>query len=123
MAGGQQWSRPDFGSAVPPTPPKQGDMGPEGMGRNRVDEHTFETGSVPTNTGAIESNWMGLIDDDGLSGTTLDFTAMAGGTGVANKGMGEGIRGFRSQPVGGSYNPGQGKGAPMQGTERSNAAY
>lgn len=123
MAGGQQWSRPDFSDAVPPTPPRQGDMGPDAMGYNRVDEHTFESGSVPANTGAIESSWMGLIDDDGLSGHSTDFTAMAGGTGVANKGVGEGIRGFRSAPVGGTYNPGQGKGAPMQGTERSSAAY
>jgi len=122
-AGGAQWSRPDFSDAVPPTPPKQGDMGPEAMGHNRVDEHTFESGMAPINTGAIESNWTGLIDDDGLSGMSMDFTAMAGGTGVADKGMGEGIRGFRSAPVGGTYHPGQGKGAPAQGTERSNAAY
>ena len=117
-AGGQQWSRPDFSDAVPPTPPRQGDKGPNYY----VDEHTFESGSIPANTGAIESNWAGLIDDDGLSGTTLDFTAMAGGTGVANKGMGEGIRGFRSAPVGGTYNPGQGAGAPTRGTERSGAS-
>jgi hypothetical protein len=121
-SGGQQWSRPDFGDAVPPTPPRQGSMGPDGMGSNRVDEHTFESGSIPTNTGAIESNWAALVDDDGLSGHDMDFTAMAGGTGVANKWPGEGIRGFRSAPVGGSYNPGQGKGAPMQGTERSGAS-
>lgn len=121
--GGRQWSVPDYSDAVPPTPPRQGDMGPEGMGRNRVDENTFESGSVPGNTGAVESNWMGLIDDDGLSGTTLDFSAMAGGTGVANKGVGEGIRGFRSAPVGGTYNPGQGKSPANPGTERSSAAY
>ena len=122
-AGGQQWSRPDFGNAVPPVPPRQGNMGPDGMGSNRVDEHTFESGMPPTSTAAIESNWMGLVDDDGLSGTSMDFTSMAGGTGVANKWPGEGIRGFRSAPVGGSYNPGQGEGAPAQGTERSNTAY
>jgi len=98
-------------------------MGPEGMGFNRVDEHTFESGSIPTNTGAIESNWAGLIDDDGLSGMAMDFTSMAGGTGVANKGVGEGIRGFRSAPVGGSYNPGQGSSPSSPGTERSNTAY
>lgn len=121
--GGRQWSVPDFSAAMPPTPPRQGDMGPEGMGRNRVDENTFESGGIPPNTGAIESNWSGLIDDDGLSGTTLDFSAMAGGTGVANKGMGEGIRGFRSAPVGGTYNPGQGGKPANPGVERSSAAY
>lgn len=121
--GGRQFDRPNFSDAVPPTPPRQGDMGPEGMGSNRVDEHTFETGSIPANTGAIESNWSDLIDSDGLNGTTLDFTAMAGGTGVANKWPGEGIRGFRSAPVGGSYNPGQGKGVPDPGTEYSNTGY
>lgn len=123
MAGGRQFDRPDFSDSVPPTPPRQGDMGPEGMGRNRVDENTFESGSVPANTGAIESNWTGLIDSDGLDGTTLDFTAMAGGTGVANKWPGEGIRGFRPAPVGGTYNPGQGSGPGSPGTEYSNASY
>lgn len=122
MAGGQQWSRPDFSDAVPPTPSRQGSMGPDGMGSNRVDEHTFESGSVPVNTGAIESSWMGLVDDDGLDGHSMDFTAMAGGTGVANKWPGEGIRGFRSAPVGGTYNPGQGSSPGNPGTERSGAS-
>lgn len=117
-AGGAQWSRPDFSAAVPPTPSKQGDKGPNYY----VDEHTFESGAAPANTGAIESNYTDLIDDDGLSGHDMDFTAMAGGTGVANKGVGEGIRGFRSAPVGGSYNPGQGSGPGSVGTERSNAS-
>jgi hypothetical protein len=117
-AGGQQWSRPDFSDAVPPTPPKQGDKGPNYY----VDEHTFESGSAPENTGAIESNYTGLIDSDGLDGHSMDFTAMAGGTGVANKWPGEGIRGFRSTPVGGSYNPGQGSSPGSPGTERSSAS-
>lgn len=116
--GGRQFSRPDFSDAIPPTPPRQGDKGPNYY----VNEHTFESGSVPANTGAIESSWSGLIDDDGLSGHQMDFTAMAGGTGVANKGVGEGIRGFRSAPVGGSYNPGQGGSPGNPGTERSNAS-
>lgn len=119
MAGGKQFSRPDFSDAVPPTPPRQGDMGPV----HYVDEHTFESGSAPADTGAIESSWAGLIDDDALDGHSMDFTAMAGGTGVANKGMGEGIRGFRSAPVGGTYNPGQGSSPGNPGTERSNTAY
>lgn len=119
MTGGQQWSRPDFSDAVPPTPPRQGDPGPDGMGSTRVDEHTFESGMAPANTGAIESNYTGLIDDDGLSGMTMDFTAMAGGTGVANGWGGENIRGFRSTPVGGTYNPGQGSSPGNPGTERS----
>lgn len=119
MAGGVQFQQPNFSDAVPPTPPRQGDMGPV----HYTYPNTFESGSVPDNTGAIESNWSGLIDSDGLDGTSLDFTAMAGGTGVANKGMGEGIRGFRSTPVGGTYNPGQGKSPGNPGTERSSAAY
>lgn len=121
-AGGRQFSRPDFSDAVPPIPPRQGSMGPDGMGSNRVDEHTFESGSVPSNTGAIESNWAALVDDDGLSGMSMDFTATAGGTGVANKWPGEGIRGFRSAPVGGTYNPGQGAAPGNPGTERSGAS-
>lgn len=122
--GGRQFDRPNFGDATPPTPPRQGDMGPEGMGRNRVDEHTFESGSVPANTGAIESNWMGLVDSDGLNGTpTPDFTAMAGGSGIANGWGGENIRGFRPAPVGGSYNPGQGSKPGDPGTEYSNTSY
>ena len=116
--GGKQFSRPSFDDAVPPTPPKQGDMGPV----HYVDEHTFESGMAPANTGAIESSYTGLIDDDGLDGHAMDFTAMAGGTGVANKGMGEGIRGFRSTPVVGSYNPGQGSSPSSPGTERSGAS-
>lgn len=117
--GGKQFGLPDFSEAVPADPPRQGSMGPEGMGSNRVDEHTFESGTAPEDTGAIESSWSSLIDDDGLDGHSMDFTAMAGGTGVADKWPGEGIRGFRSTPVGGSYNPGQGKGAPSEGVERS----
>lgn len=117
-AGGQQWSRPTFEDAVPPTPPKQGDMGPV----HYVDEHTFESGNAPANTGAIESNYTGLIDDDGLDGHSMDFTAMAGGTGIANGWGGENIRGFRSAPVGGSYNPGQGSSPGSPGTERSGAS-
>lgn len=121
--GGRQFDQPSYSSATPPTPPRQGDMGPEGMGRNRVDEHTFESGSVPANTGAIESSWTSLIDSDGLDGTTLDFSAMAGGTGVSNGWGGENIRGFRSAPVGGTYNPGQGGKPGDPGTEYSKAAY
>ena len=122
-AGGKQFGRPDFSDAIPARPARQGDPGPEAMGHNRVDEHTFESGMAPANTGAIESNFTMLIDDDGLDGHQMDFTATAGGTGVANKGMGEGIRGFRSAPVGGTYNPGQGSSPGSPGTERSNAAY
>ena len=117
--GGRQWSTPDFSDANPPTPPKQGDKGPVYY----TYPNTFESGSVPANTGAIESNWSGLIDSDGLDGTTLDFTAMAGGTGVSNGWGGENIRGFRSTPIGGSYNPGQGSKPGDPGTEYSNASY
>lgn len=116
MAGGKQFARPDFSDAVPPTPPRQGDMGPDGMGSNRVDEHTFESGSVPGNTGAIESNWTGLIDTSALSGHSMHQGE------VANKWPGEGIRGFRTTPVGGTYNPGQGSSPGNSGTERSGAS-
>lgn len=122
-AGGRQFGRPDFSDAIPASPPRQGSMGPEGMGSNRVDEHTFESGMAPANTGAIESSYTGLIDDDGLDGHSMDFTAMAGGTGIANGWGGENIRGFRSTPVGGSYNPGQGSGPGSPGTERSATSY
>ena len=122
-AGGRQFSRPDFSDAVPPTPPRQGSMGADSMGHNRVDEHTFESGMAPGNTGAIESNYTGLIDSDGLNGSgVVDFTAMAGGTGIANGWGGENIRGFRSAPVGGTYNPGQGSSPGNPGTERSGAS-
>lgn len=117
--GGRQWSTPDFSAATPPTPPKQGDKGPNYY----VDEHTFESGMAPANTGAIESSWSDLIDSDGLDGTTLDFSATAGGTGVSNGWGGENIRGFRSSPVGGSYNPGQGSKPGDPGTEYSNSSY
>lgn len=99
MPGGVQMGSPNYSDAIPPTPPRQGSMGPV----HYVDEHTFESGSVPSNTGAIESNWPGLIDDDGLDGKDMNMDR------VADKGMGEGIRGFRTTPVGGTYNPGQGK--------------
>lgn len=117
--GGRQFDRPNMSDANPPTPPRQGDKGPNYY----TYPDTFESGSIPANTGAIESNWMGLIDSDGLDGTTLDFTAMAGGTGVSNGWGGENIRGFRSTPVGGSYNPGQGSKPGDPGVEYSNSSY
>lgn len=116
--GGKQFDRPDFGDAVPPTPPRQGSMGPEGMGSNRVDEHTFESGSIPGNTGAIESNWGANITDDGLTGTSLRMTE-----GISDTWNGGGLRGFRTTPIGGSYNPGQGSKPSNPGTERSMAGY
>ena len=111
--GGRQWSTPDFSDANPPTPPKQGDKGPNYY----VDEHTFESGSVPGNTGAIESDWSGLVDSDGLDGMSMDAGNVANGWG------GENIRGYRPSPVGGTYNPGQGGKPGSPGTEYSNAAY
>lgn len=99
MPGGKQFDRPDFSDAVPPTPPKQGDMGPV----HYVDEHTFESGAVPANTGAIESSWSGLIDTSALNGHSMHQGD------VAQTWDGGGLRGFRTTPVGGTYNPGQGK--------------
>lgn len=112
MAGGVQFDRPNFADAVPPTPPRQGDKGPNYY----VDEHTFESGSIPANTGAIESNWSGLVDSDGLDGMSMNMGSTAGSW------PGEGIRGFRTAPVGGTYNPGQGKSPANPGTERSAAS-
>jgi hypothetical protein len=111
-AGGKQFSRPDFSDAVPPTPPKQGDMGPV----HYVDEHTFESGSVPANIGAIESGWSQLIDTSALGGHSMHQGD------VAQSWDGGGIRGFRTTPVGGTYNPGQGSAPGNPGTERSAAS-
>lgn len=97
MAGGVQMQAPNYSDAIPPKPVRQGDPGPN----HYVDEHTFESGSVPANTGAIESSWSGLIDSDGLDGTDMNQGSVAGSW------PGEGIRGFRTTPVGGTYNPGQ----------------
>lgn len=98
MPGGQQFPQPNYSDAIPPKPPRQGDMGPT----HYVNENTFESGSVPANTGAIESNWMGLVDSDGLDGHSMDQGS------VANSWPGEGIRGFRTTPIGGTYNPNSG---------------
>lgn len=116
VGGGRQFERPNFADAVPPTPPKQGDMGPEAMGHNRVDEHTFESGSIPGNTGAIESGWSGLIDTSALSGHSMHQGE------VAQSWDGGGLRGFRTTPIGGTYNPGQGSSPGNPGTERSAAS-
>lgn len=118
--GGRMMDTPDFSDSVPPTPPKQGDKGPNYY----TDEHTFESGQAPTATASDESNWQGLIDDDALDGMSMD----AGN--VSNKWPGEGIRGFRPTPVGGTYNPGQGTAGlssksanSSASSEYSNAAY
>lgn len=100
--GGGSWGAPDFSDANPPDPIRQGDMGPEGMGSNRVDENTFESGRPPEARMPISDGSEALIDDDGLSGASMDADR------VADKWPGEGIRGFRTSPVGGTYNPGQG---------------
>jgi len=112
VGGGRQFSRPDFSDAVPPTPPKQGDMGPV----HYVDEHTFESGSVPANIGAIESGWSELVDTSALGGHSMHQGE------VAQSWDGGGIRGFRTTPIGGTYNPGQGSSPSNPGTERSNAS-
>lgn len=105
--GGSTWPMPDFSDSTPPTPANQGSMGPEGMGSNEVDEHTFESGMAPTATASDESNWQPLV----------------------NSFNGHEVRGYRPEPVGGSYNPGQaGSGRSMKSaytegpTEKSNAA-
>lgn len=112
MAGGVQFDRPNFADAVPPTPARQGDMGPV----HYTNPTTFESGSIPANTGAIESNWSGLVDSDGLDGMSMNQGSVATSWG------GEGIRGFRTSPIGGTYNPGQGKSPGNPGTERSAAS-
>lgn len=121
--GGGGWGNPDFSDANPPDPIRQGDMGPEGMGSNRVDEHTFESGQAPEARMPIADGSPELVDSDGLDGASMDADR------VADKWPGEGIRGFRTTPVGGTYNPGQGSAGrtsksamPSAGTERSSAA-
>lgn len=96
MAGGQEFARPDYADASPPKPIRQGDC----ASPNYVDEHTFESGQAPDARAPIESDWMGLVGSDGLDGKSMDMDR------VASKGPGEGIRGFRTTPVGGTYNPG-----------------
>jgi len=109
--GGGSFGTPDFSDAVPPDPIRQGDPAPEGMGQNRVDEHTFEDGLTPQARAPMESDWEGLVNNKG---------------GLGDNGP---VRGYRPEPVGGTYNPGQGtsgrssKGAETSGpTERSNAS-
>lgn len=92
MSGGEVMPQPNYSDAVPPKPVRQGDPGPVHMSAPM-------TSSAPANTGAIESNFEALIDDDGLDGTGKDMDR------VADKGKGEGIRGFRTTPVGGTNNP------------------
>lgn len=87
----------DFSDANPPDPDRQGDAGPEGMGSNRVDEHTFESGMPPQARAPIEDGSSALINVTGLDGSI----GPRGGTP-------EGLRGYRPEPVGGTYNPGQG---------------
>lgn len=115
QAGGRQFDRPDYSDAVPPTPVRQGDAGTDAMGHNRVDEHTFESGQAPDARSPIESDWMGLVGTDGLDGRDSNMGS------VANQ-LGEGILGFRTNPVGGTYNPGQGKTLGSPGVERSPAS-
>lgn len=95
--GGGSWGNPDFGDAEPPDPIRQGDMGPEGMGSNRVDENTFESGQPPQARMPIENGWQGLVN----------VTALDGSIGPRG-GTPEGVRGYRPDPVGGTYLPGQG---------------
>lgn len=92
MAGGQEYPQPNYSDAVPPKPARQGDMGP-------VHYQEPMTSSAPANTGAIESNFEALIDSDGLEGFGPNMDR------IADKGKGEGIRGFRTTPVGGTNNP------------------
>lgn len=95
--GGGSWGNPDFSDADPPTPPRQGDMGPEGMGSTRVDEHTFESGMAPQARMPMSDGSESLVNVTGLDGSI----GPRGGTP-------EGLRGYRPEPVGGTYNPGQG---------------
>jgi hypothetical protein len=91
--GGGSWGDPDFSDADPPTPPRQGDKGPN----HYVDERTFESGQPPAARSPIEDGSSSLINVTGLDGDI----GPRGGTP-------EGLRGYRPDPVGGTYNPGQG---------------
>jgi hypothetical protein len=97
--GGRDFGTPDFSDAIPPSPPNQGGM----AGVNYTNPTTFESGSVPASTGAIESNWSGLVNTSAV-------------------GSGGPVDGYRPNPVGGSYNPGNGNPPKGGGTERSNAS-
>jgi hypothetical protein len=96
--GGQEMASPSYSDATPPTPDRQGDAAPEGVGRNRTTPTTFESGQPPAARSPIESGWDSLVDVTGLDGDL----GPRGGTP-------EGLRGYRPDPVGGTYNPGQGK--------------
>ena len=100
LPGGRQFDTPDFSDSVPPKPMNQGGM----AGVNYTGPTTFESGMPPTAVAADESNWSGLVN---------------------SKGIGDGgpVDGYRTSPVGGSYNPGNGSKPKGGGTERSNAAY
>jgi hypothetical protein len=82
MAGGSEFKQPNYSDAVPPTPVRQGGMAQP----NYVDEHTFESGQAPDARAPIESDWMGLVNTNGLNGDKVD--------------------GFHTDGVGGTYNPG-----------------
>jgi len=117
--GGRDFGTPDFSDAIPPDPVNQGDAGPEGMGSNRVDEHTFEDGAYPTARDPMESGWQELVDVTGLPGS-------AGRQGAD---IPDGVRGYVATPIGGTFNPGHGTSgrssvsAGTSGpTERSNAS-
>lgn len=81
-AGGAQFARPDYADATPPAPVRQGTCGTP----NYVDEHTFESGQAPDARSPIESDWMGLVNSNGLNGGKVD--------------------GFHTDGVGGTSNPG-----------------
>lgn len=109
--GGDSFGTPDFSDATPPDPANQGNPAPEGVGQNRTEPDTFESGMIPEARAPIESNWSDLVNNKG---------------GLGDNGP---VRGYRPDPVGGSYNPGQGssgrssKSAETSGpVERSNAS-
>lgn len=112
--GGGSWGNPNFSDAEPPTPPNQGDKGPN----HYVDEHTFESGQPPAARSPIDDGHAALVNVSALDGDI----GPRGGTPT-------GLRGYRPTPVGGTYNPGQGtsgrstKPASESGpTERSSMA-
>lgn len=98
QAGGKQFGAPDYSDAIPPKPDRQGGMAQP----NYTTPSTFESGQAPDARSPIESDWQGLVNTNGLNGGPVD--------------------GYRPAPVGGTYNPGQGKSPASPGVERSPAS-
>jgi len=104
MAGGKEFGLPDYGDAIAPDPIRQGGHAEP----NYTNPNTFESGMAPEARNPIESDWSGMVNDNGL-GSSSKF-----GPGP--------VDGYRTDPVGGTYFPGNGSAPKDPGTERSATA-